>query len=153
MSKGSTFIKLDSHGHGDDAAEYEMKNILRLFPGLYNTYRLGLDTLGPGVVVYVPETNDVAGYAPVEPQEQGGAITEMIEILRDATPNLNYVPVMFMYKCGHVSGYILTALISPVPGVPNIAEITGQFFGQVIDAERRPASYRSHQANPWEMDL
>lgn len=141
-----------SHGHGPEHQEREIKDILSLFPGIYNSYQDGQEQFGPGIVIYVPETRKDAGFLAVSQMPHGDGMRELTLHLRAQVPDQNHVPVVFLYKCGCVSGYVMTAGYAMQPGQPNFATITAEVYGH-LDAVKAPRFVGEEPPETWELDL
>lgn len=143
----------EQHTHGANQHTLETKSVLSLFPGIYDTYVDGVAAHGPGVVIYAPETRSSAGYLPLDGITESDGMVELIQYLQANTPDDNHVPVMFIYKCGCVSGYVMTAGFSLSPGVPDFARVTAEIFGHLDDV-RSPRFVGEHTVpNPWDIEL
>lgn len=154
LSPRTEIVWLDEHGHGKGQQEIEARNVLALFPGIYNTYVDGLERFGDGVVVYAPETRQTAGFIPLGGIDNGHAMLELLGRLKEKTPDRNHVPVVFMYTCGHVSGYVVTASFAWNTGEPDMAEITCQMYAELVKA--KPPRFVGEEPavpEPWDFDL
>lgn len=151
----NTILELfEQHSHGEQQQALEVRNILTLFPGLYDRYVSGLQQFGEGVVIYTPDTRQTAGYmaAGSFPDEDG--MMELMAMLRERAPDMNHVPVVFLYQCGCVSGYVMTAQIAWPPGTAeDMAQVTAAIYGHLTTIGSPRFVGEDDVSQPWDIEL
>lgn len=151
----NTFIVwLEEHGHGPGRQEEEIRSILTVFPAIYDKYAANQEQFGAGVIIYAPEHRRDAGFAPMDGMPESQGMTDMILKMRELTPDMNHVPVVFIYTCGHVSGYVLTGAYSLKPSEPSMARVVSEVYGELHTV--KPPKFVGETPSspePWDLEL
>ena len=142
-------MRLKVHPLSEEVARREEERVLERFDGIYSMHQAEQERVGPGTILYTPQTSLQAQYLPAANLKEGPAnVVEIVHELVKAVPDGNHVPVLFAYKNGGVVTYILTAGY----GTDGVHPVVVRKEYHTLAEPKKQASTPG-DIKPWEIDL